>query len=177
MIKYEITIKITTSSSLSSNSHQKITHTKSKLKSQKPTINQTKQDWIIFLETQPYPHHSDVYVRSILRIREIHSRKFSLTSWQLCESIQKCFDNDKEKSFEESSSFIHWSCNIRTSSNFFIFEAANFFNWSMHFCELTDHMPNFSNANRMMISLNVYSRIWLKSLQNLLQRVLKMKFR
>jgi hypothetical protein len=106
-------------------------------------------------------------VRSILRRRGIHSRKFSLTSRQLCDSIRRCFDNDKEKSFEEeSSSFIHWSCNIQTNSNIFIFEAANFFNWFMHLCELTDHMSNSSNANRMMISLNVCSRIWLKSLQN-----------
>jgi hypothetical protein len=105
-------------------------------------------------------------VRSILRIREIHSRKFSLTSWQLCDSIRECFDNDKEKSFKEESLFINWSCNIRTNSNFFIFEAANFFNWSMHFCVLINHMPNFSNANRIMIFLNVCSRIWFKSSQN-----------
>jgi hypothetical protein len=103
-------------------------------------------------------------VQSILRIREIHSRRLSLTSWQFCDSIRKRVDSDKERSFE--SSFINWSCNIRTNSNFFLFEAANFFNWSMHFCELTDHMPLFSNANRMMISLNVCSRIWFKSSQN-----------
>jgi hypothetical protein len=78
-------------------------------------------------------------VRSMLQIREIHSRKLSLTSWQLYDSIRKCFDNDKEELFEEeSSSFINWSCNIRTNSNFFIFEAAIFFNWFMHFCVLID---------------------------------------
>jgi hypothetical protein len=102
-------------------------------------------------------------VRSILRIREIHSRKFLVTSWQFCDSIRKRFDDDKERS---KSSFINWLCNIRTSSNFFIFEAANCFNWSMHLCVLTDHMSNFSNANWMMISLNVCSRIWFKTSQN-----------
>ncbi len=107
-------------------------------------------------------------VRSILQIREIYSRKSSITFWQICDFIS---DLDKEESFEDDSfinwsRFIIWLCNIRRSSNFFKFEAADFFNWSMHLCELTDHMPNFSNANRMMISLNVCSRIWFKSSQN-----------
>jgi hypothetical protein len=104
-------------------------------------------------------------VRSILRMREIHSRKLSITFWQFCDSIRRRFDSDRKRSFE--SSFINWSCNIRTSSNdFFLFETANFFNWFMHLCELIDHMSLFSNANRMMISLNVCSRIWFKSSQN-----------
>jgi hypothetical protein len=118
-------------------------------------------------------------VRSILQMREIYSRKLLLTSWQLWDYIRrrKRFDSDKERSFKEvSSSFIHWSCNIRTSFDFFIFETANFFNWSMHFCVLINHMSNFSNANRMMISLNVCSRIWFKSLQNRFSEYCKWNF-
>jgi hypothetical protein len=47
-----------------------------------------------------------------------------------------------------------------------MFEATNLFNWFMQFCEFINHFSIFSNANRMMSSLNVCSRISSRLLQN-----------
>jgi hypothetical protein len=89
MIKYEIIIKIITSSSLNSSSHQKIIHIKSKLKSQKLIINQIKQNWIIFLKIQFYSHYFDVY----LLIIDLHSLRIMFDMSMICMRYLICICN------------------------------------------------------------------------------------